>query len=190
MLYLGRDPQPSWDYAPLTEQGYADRDLYEYWAARDPIALYAARLEADGIISAGDLERFKREAEAARRRAGARGDRRAVAEAGAGRRRRVRERAAADTHRGAGSRGPAKAGRPARQDVGSRSSRADQRGVSGFSRTCVERRAAVRPEGPHAARRRHARRRRRAARRPARLSSTARTWAGATAMPSCCSGRS
>jgi 2-oxoisovalerate dehydrogenase E1 component len=65
MLYLGRDPQPSWDYAPLTEPGYADRDLYEYWAARDPITLYAARLEADGIIGAGDLERFKREAEAA-----------------------------------------------------------------------------------------------------------------------------
>jgi hypothetical protein len=65
MLYLGRDPQPSWEYAPLTEQGYADRDLYEYWAARDPIALYAARLEADGIIGDGDLERFKREAEAA-----------------------------------------------------------------------------------------------------------------------------
>ena len=64
MLYLGRDPQPSWEYAPLTEQGYADRELYEYWAARDPIALYAARLEADGVIGAGDLERFKREAEA------------------------------------------------------------------------------------------------------------------------------
>ena len=65
MLYLGRDPQPSWEYAPLTEQGYADRDLYEYWAARDPIKLYAARLEGDGVIGAGDLERFKREAEAA-----------------------------------------------------------------------------------------------------------------------------
>src|SRR6185503_1754774 len=38
MLYLGRDPQPSWDYAPLSEQGYADRELYTYWAGRDPIA--------------------------------------------------------------------------------------------------------------------------------------------------------
>ena len=35
-----------------------------YWAARDPIALYAARLQAEGIIEAGDLDRFKREAEA------------------------------------------------------------------------------------------------------------------------------
>src|SRR5207302_1074422 len=31
MLYLGRDPQPSWEYAPLSEHGYANRELYEYW---------------------------------------------------------------------------------------------------------------------------------------------------------------
>jgi 2-oxoisovalerate dehydrogenase E1 component len=64
MLYLGRDPQPSWEYARLGEQGYADRELYEYWLARDPIASYAARLERDGVIKAGDLDHFKREAEA------------------------------------------------------------------------------------------------------------------------------
>jgi len=64
MLYLGRDPQPSWEYAALTEQGYADRALYEYWAARDPIRLYAERLQRDGVVAGGDLERFKREAEA------------------------------------------------------------------------------------------------------------------------------
>jgi 2-oxoisovalerate dehydrogenase E1 component len=63
MLYLGRDPQNSWSYAPLTEQGYADRDLYEYWAARDPLVLYASRLETAGIIKPGDVDRFKREAE-------------------------------------------------------------------------------------------------------------------------------
>jgi 2-oxoisovalerate dehydrogenase E1 component len=63
MLYLGRDPQSSWSYPPLTEQGYADRDLYEYWSARDPLALYAARLEAAGIIEPGDVDRFKGEAE-------------------------------------------------------------------------------------------------------------------------------
>ena len=64
MLYLGRDPQTSWEIPPLAEQGYANRELYEYWAARDPIALYAARLTADGILEPGDLDRFKREAEA------------------------------------------------------------------------------------------------------------------------------
>ena len=64
MLYLGKDPAASWDYAPLTESGYASRELYEYWAARDPIARYAARLQTEKIINAGDLDRFKREAEA------------------------------------------------------------------------------------------------------------------------------
>jgi 2-oxoisovalerate dehydrogenase E1 component len=64
MLYLGRDPQASWEYAPLTDQGYANRELYAYWAARDPIVSYARRLESEGVIAAGDLDRFKREAEA------------------------------------------------------------------------------------------------------------------------------
>jgi 2-oxoisovalerate dehydrogenase E1 component len=64
MLYLGRDPQLSWEYPPLLESGYADRELYEYWAARDPIPTYAARLEREGIITAGDLDRFKHEASA------------------------------------------------------------------------------------------------------------------------------
>jgi 2-oxoisovalerate dehydrogenase E1 component len=64
MLYLGREPGPSWQYARLSEQGYADRALYEFWAARDPLSTYAARLERAGIIAPGDLEQFKREAEA------------------------------------------------------------------------------------------------------------------------------
>ena len=64
MLYLGKDPLASWDYPPVVEPGYADRDLYAYWSARDPIRLYAAKLEADGTIAPGDLDRFKREADA------------------------------------------------------------------------------------------------------------------------------
>jgi 2-oxoisovalerate dehydrogenase E1 component len=64
MLYLGRDPQTSWEIPPLGDQGYANRELYEYWAARDPIKLYEARLTADGLLAPGDLDRFKREAEA------------------------------------------------------------------------------------------------------------------------------
>src|SRR3954453_15658195 len=40
MLYLGKDPQPSWDY-PVPGQGYADPALYAFWAARDPIPAYA-----------------------------------------------------------------------------------------------------------------------------------------------------
>ena len=64
MLYLGKDPQPSWDYAPLTDQGYANRELYNYWAARDPISTYAATLEAEDVISPGDAAVMKREVEA------------------------------------------------------------------------------------------------------------------------------
>ncbi len=64
MLYLGKDPAISWEYPPLFDAGYADRDLYEFWSKRDPIRSYAARLEAAGIVARGDLDRFKAEAEA------------------------------------------------------------------------------------------------------------------------------
>jgi 2-oxoisovalerate dehydrogenase E1 component len=64
MLYLGKDPQPSWTYPPLAETGYADRERYEFWCRKDPIATYAAKLEAEGVIGEGDLEKFQRDAEA------------------------------------------------------------------------------------------------------------------------------
>lgn len=64
MLYLGREPQAAWSYPTPTEQGYADRGLYKYWSERDPIVTYAARLEAQGVIAAGDLDRMKEEATA------------------------------------------------------------------------------------------------------------------------------
>jgi 2-oxoisovalerate dehydrogenase E1 component len=61
MLYLGRDPQPSWEYAALSNQGYADPDQYAYWAAKDPIATYAARLEAEGLLAPGEIDRIRHE---------------------------------------------------------------------------------------------------------------------------------
>jgi 2-oxoisovalerate dehydrogenase E1 component beta subunit len=64
MLYLGKDPQPSWQYAPLTPQGYANPKLYEFWSARDPIATYAERLLEMGVIEAGTLALWRDEAEA------------------------------------------------------------------------------------------------------------------------------
>ena len=64
MLYLGKEPPITWEYPIPTEGGYADRELYAFWARRDPIARYAARLEAEGLVSPGDLDRFRREAEA------------------------------------------------------------------------------------------------------------------------------
>src|SRR5262249_39962927 len=64
MLYLGKDPQPSWDYPALTPQGYANADQYEFWRARDPIATYAKTLETRGVLEPGDLPRLQAEAEA------------------------------------------------------------------------------------------------------------------------------
>jgi 2-oxoisovalerate dehydrogenase E1 component len=65
MLYLGKEPPLSWEYPRVAAQGaYADSRLYEYWAKKDPIATYAATLEADGVIGAGDLDREKQDAEA------------------------------------------------------------------------------------------------------------------------------
>jgi 2-oxoisovalerate dehydrogenase E1 component len=61
MLYLGKDPQPGWDYPALQSSGYADPDLYAFWSARDPIPAYAARLVAAGVIDEGHLERLKEE---------------------------------------------------------------------------------------------------------------------------------
>ena len=63
MLYLGKEAPPSWTYPQVTGSGYADRAGYEYWRARDPIATYGQRLEEDGIIEPGDIERFRHEAE-------------------------------------------------------------------------------------------------------------------------------
>ncbi len=59
MLYLGKDQPPSWDYHQLFETGYANREQYEFWAKRDPIPMYAARLEAEEVIKPGDLDVMK-----------------------------------------------------------------------------------------------------------------------------------
>ena len=64
MLYLGKEPPVSWECAPVADGAYVDREQYEYWSKKDPIAGYAARLLDEGLIRPGDLEKFKREAEA------------------------------------------------------------------------------------------------------------------------------
>ncbi len=61
MLYLGREPQVSWEYPVPSDQGYADAGSYEYWSARDPIVTYAARLEAEGTIAPGEVAAWKEE---------------------------------------------------------------------------------------------------------------------------------
>ncbi len=63
MLYLGKDPKLSWEYPPLTPQGYADSEAWAFWSRRDPISGYAVRLQREGILAPGDLDRIKAEAE-------------------------------------------------------------------------------------------------------------------------------
>jgi 2-oxoisovalerate dehydrogenase E1 component len=63
MLYLGKDPQPSWDYPAVSDQGYANREMYAFWAAREPIRRYATRLAGEGIIAETDLSGLFRDAE-------------------------------------------------------------------------------------------------------------------------------
>ncbi len=64
MLYLGRDPSPSWEYPRPVEPGYADMKAFAFWAKRDPIPTYAARLVAEKIIGKKDLAALETEAEA------------------------------------------------------------------------------------------------------------------------------
>jgi 2-oxoisovalerate dehydrogenase E1 component len=60
MLYLGKDQPPSWEYHQLHDSGYANRELYDYWAKRDPIPMYARRLEEDGVIDGAKLDELKK----------------------------------------------------------------------------------------------------------------------------------
>ena len=47
MLYLGKDAPGAWSYPQLSDGGYADPTLYEFWSHKDPIATYAAKLDVD-----------------------------------------------------------------------------------------------------------------------------------------------
>ena len=64
MLYLGKEPQSTWEYPPLTPQGYANPELYAFWKTRDPLVTYAQRLIGRGIIDAPGVEKMKKDAEA------------------------------------------------------------------------------------------------------------------------------
>ena len=64
MLYLGKEPPVSWECAPVAEGAYVDREQYEYWSKKDPIAAYADKLLDEAVMRPGDLDRFKRDAEA------------------------------------------------------------------------------------------------------------------------------
>jgi 2-oxoisovalerate dehydrogenase E1 component len=63
MLFVGKEPPLGWEYPTLSPGAYADPDLYAFWAKRDPIAAYARRLEAGGLVGPADVHRYKREAQ-------------------------------------------------------------------------------------------------------------------------------
>src|SRR5690606_10887489 len=64
MLYLGKEPPISWSYPTPTGAGYVDREKYEFWARRDPISTYAARLREEGLLEEGELVAWMASAEA------------------------------------------------------------------------------------------------------------------------------
>ena len=72
MLYLGRDPSPSWEYAAPTDAGYADAASFAFWAKRDPIPTYAARLLAEARHRQARSRRLEGRGGGARRGRGAR----------------------------------------------------------------------------------------------------------------------
>ena len=59
MLYLGHEPHPGWDYPEVREGGYVDRELWDFWAARDPIARYGESLIAAEIVSEDEIAAWK-----------------------------------------------------------------------------------------------------------------------------------
>jgi 2-oxoisovalerate dehydrogenase E1 component len=62
MLYLGKDPELSFDLPGLEPNGYVDAAAYKRWAQRDPVSTYAKELIQAKICSAQDVEAFKRTA--------------------------------------------------------------------------------------------------------------------------------
>ena len=170
MLYLGRDPQAAWDYAPLTGQGLRrTRALRVLVDARSDSRL---RRQARGRRRhrGGRPRSFQARDSSDGGRAGRRHHRRALAGRRPGGRRRVRERAAARARRGARPRlrgcGPPARPRCRRSMVVRRSIRRAARSSTPSCSASATRCAPTRA-----------------------CSSTARTSAATTATRSCCCGR-
>jgi pyruvate/2-oxoglutarate/acetoin dehydrogenase E1 component len=65
MLYLGADPPLSFELPPTPpadKPAYVDRTKYAAWAARDPLATYARRLTAEGVVDTRTLSQWQDEA--------------------------------------------------------------------------------------------------------------------------------
>ncbi len=51
MLYFGQEPDQYLAYPDITDNGYIDREKYEYWKTRDPLENYRKQLLAEGILT-------------------------------------------------------------------------------------------------------------------------------------------
>ena len=50
MLYFGIEPDQFIEYPAIAEKGYIDKENYELWSKKDPIALYKKKLKSEGIL--------------------------------------------------------------------------------------------------------------------------------------------
>ena len=50
MLYFGIEPDQFIEYPAIAEKGYIDKENYELWSKKDPIALYKNKLTSEGIL--------------------------------------------------------------------------------------------------------------------------------------------
>lgn len=51
MLYLGHEPSLSLNYPEVTKEGYANKNLYDEWRTKDPIACFEKKLIQESIIN-------------------------------------------------------------------------------------------------------------------------------------------
>ncbi len=59
MLYLGHEPELTFELPVLRAGGYVDAEQYRRWAKRDPLKTYAAQLIQEGVCSADVVEQLK-----------------------------------------------------------------------------------------------------------------------------------
>ena len=55
MLYLGEDPELSFELPPASDKGYSDTEAYQAWSQRDPIATYSRKLISQGVMTSQEF---------------------------------------------------------------------------------------------------------------------------------------
>lgn len=62
MLYIGKEPELSFEIPPIKLGGYVNAELYEKWSGRDPIKCYAQKLIKEKICSQEDILNYQHQA--------------------------------------------------------------------------------------------------------------------------------